>query len=185
MNQPFGSRIVTPSGILMNSQILDFSWPNKSQASVPPNPVLGAHFLFVSMLFWESSVKSTQTVINRLYKWFYIINNVKWIYGLISNCKLFLFLTVHTSYVVFFFFPSLFMNYFFSITQLCLVFSLVSSTTASSPERGRSRSSCPPPSDPRWESVVLTWHSDPPTATARSVASHRFSSFTAFTCYYT
>ncbi|KAM9445979.1 glutathione hydrolase 7 isoform 1-T1 [Clarias gariepinus] len=38
MNQPFGSRIVTPSGILMNSQILDFSWPNKSQASVPPNP---------------------------------------------------------------------------------------------------------------------------------------------------
>ncbi|XP_026800738.2 glutathione hydrolase 7 [Pangasianodon hypophthalmus] len=38
MNQPFGSRIVTPSGILLNSQILDFSWPNKSQSSVPPNP---------------------------------------------------------------------------------------------------------------------------------------------------
>ncbi|KAF4077876.1 hypothetical protein AMELA_G00192920 [Ameiurus melas] len=38
MNQPFGSRIVTPSGILLNSQILDFSWPNKSQSSAPPNP---------------------------------------------------------------------------------------------------------------------------------------------------
>lgn len=38
MNQPFGSRIMTPSGILLNSQILDFSWPNKSQSSVPPNP---------------------------------------------------------------------------------------------------------------------------------------------------
>ncbi|KAF7695829.1 glutathione hydrolase 7 [Silurus meridionalis] len=38
MNQPFGSRIVTPSGILLNSQILDFSWPNKSQNSAPANP---------------------------------------------------------------------------------------------------------------------------------------------------
>ncbi|GAA6089424.1 glutathione hydrolase 7 [Tachysurus ichikawai] len=38
MNQPFGSRIMTPSGILLNSQILDFSWPNKSQRSIPPNP---------------------------------------------------------------------------------------------------------------------------------------------------
>ncbi|XP_066529288.1 glutathione hydrolase 7 isoform X2 [Hoplias malabaricus] len=38
LNQPFGSRIVTPSGILLNSQILDFSWPNKSQDSAPPNP---------------------------------------------------------------------------------------------------------------------------------------------------
>ncbi|KAK3547458.1 hypothetical protein QTP86_021036 [Hemibagrus guttatus] len=38
MNQPFGSRIMTPSGILLNSQILDFSWPNKSQSSIPPNP---------------------------------------------------------------------------------------------------------------------------------------------------
>ncbi|XP_027016488.1 glutathione hydrolase 7 [Tachysurus fulvidraco] len=38
LNQPFGSRIMTPSGILLNSQILDFSWPNKSQSSIPPNP---------------------------------------------------------------------------------------------------------------------------------------------------
>uniref|UniRef100_A0AAY4CI42 Glutathione hydrolase n=1 Tax=Denticeps clupeoides TaxID=299321 RepID=A0AAY4CI42_9TELE len=33
LNQPFGSRIVTASGILLNSQILDFSWPNRSQTS--------------------------------------------------------------------------------------------------------------------------------------------------------
>uniref|UniRef100_A0A4W6F6J2 Glutathione hydrolase n=1 Tax=Lates calcarifer TaxID=8187 RepID=A0A4W6F6J2_LATCA len=37
LNKPFGSRIVTPSGILLNSQILDFSWPNKTQGS-SPNP---------------------------------------------------------------------------------------------------------------------------------------------------
>ncbi|KAF7659910.1 hypothetical protein LDENG_00291150 [Lucifuga dentata] len=37
-NKPFGSGIVTPSGILLNSQILDFSWPNKTQSSTPPNP---------------------------------------------------------------------------------------------------------------------------------------------------
>lgn len=30
LNKPFGSRIVTPSGILLNSQILGFSWPNKT-----------------------------------------------------------------------------------------------------------------------------------------------------------
>ncbi|XP_071398594.1 glutathione hydrolase 7 [Centroberyx affinis] len=38
LNKPFGSGIVTPSGILLNSQILDFSWPNKTQSSSPPNP---------------------------------------------------------------------------------------------------------------------------------------------------
>ncbi|XP_035612356.1 glutathione hydrolase 7 [Oncorhynchus mykiss] len=38
LNRPFGSRIVTPSGILLNSQILDFSWSNKTQTSQPPNP---------------------------------------------------------------------------------------------------------------------------------------------------
>uniref|UniRef100_A0A4W4FUY7 Gamma-glutamyltransferase 7 n=1 Tax=Electrophorus electricus TaxID=8005 RepID=A0A4W4FUY7_ELEEL len=38
LNQPFGSRIVTPSGIVLNSQILDFSWPNKTGTSLPPNP---------------------------------------------------------------------------------------------------------------------------------------------------
>ncbi|CAG6021542.1 unnamed protein product [Menidia menidia] len=37
LNRPFGSGIVTPSGILLNSQILDFSWSNKSLNS-SPNP---------------------------------------------------------------------------------------------------------------------------------------------------
>ncbi|XP_071332532.1 glutathione hydrolase 7 isoform X1 [Trachinotus anak] len=37
LNKPFGSGIVTPTGILLNSQILDFSWPNKTQSS-SPNP---------------------------------------------------------------------------------------------------------------------------------------------------
>uniref|UniRef100_A0A8C5EK98 Glutathione hydrolase n=1 Tax=Gouania willdenowi TaxID=441366 RepID=A0A8C5EK98_GOUWI len=37
LNKPFGSGIVTPSGILLNSQILDFSWPNKS-LHLSPNP---------------------------------------------------------------------------------------------------------------------------------------------------
>ncbi|XP_078111277.1 glutathione hydrolase 7 [Sander vitreus] len=38
LNKPFGSGIVIPSGILLNSQILDFSWPNKTQGS-SPNPL--------------------------------------------------------------------------------------------------------------------------------------------------
>ncbi|XP_056129808.1 glutathione hydrolase 7 [Lampris incognitus] len=38
LNKPFGSGIVTPSGILLNSQILDFSWPNKTRSSSPSNP---------------------------------------------------------------------------------------------------------------------------------------------------
>ncbi|XP_073795783.1 glutathione hydrolase 7 isoform X4 [Danio rerio] len=33
LNRPFGSGIVTSSGILLNSQILDFSWPNKTLSS--------------------------------------------------------------------------------------------------------------------------------------------------------
>ncbi|KAK9953826.1 hypothetical protein ABG768_015948 [Culter alburnus] len=37
LNRPFGSRIVTPSGILLNSQILDFSWPNKTHGSAAFN----------------------------------------------------------------------------------------------------------------------------------------------------
>lgn len=37
LNRPFGSRIVTPSGILLNSQILDFSWPNKTHSSAAFN----------------------------------------------------------------------------------------------------------------------------------------------------
>ncbi|XP_073679750.1 glutathione hydrolase 7 [Garra rufa] len=38
LNRPFGSRIVTPSGILLNSQMLDFSWPNKTHGSAAFNP---------------------------------------------------------------------------------------------------------------------------------------------------
>ncbi|XP_018612093.2 glutathione hydrolase 7 [Scleropages formosus] len=38
LNRPFGSGIVTSSGVLLNSQILDFSWPNKTQGSSQPNP---------------------------------------------------------------------------------------------------------------------------------------------------
>lgn len=38
LNRPFGSYIVTPSGILLNSQILDFSWPNKTHYSADFNP---------------------------------------------------------------------------------------------------------------------------------------------------
>ncbi|RXN02752.1 gamma-glutamyltransferase 7 [Labeo rohita] len=37
LNRPFGSRIVTPSGILLNSQMLDFSWPNKTHGSAAFN----------------------------------------------------------------------------------------------------------------------------------------------------
>ncbi|KAI7794682.1 glutathione hydrolase 7 isoform X1 [Triplophysa rosa] len=39
LNRPFGSYIVTPSGILLNSQILDFSWPNKTHDSAELNPL--------------------------------------------------------------------------------------------------------------------------------------------------
>ncbi|XP_063816314.1 glutathione hydrolase 7 isoform X1 [Pseudophryne corroboree] len=38
LNRPFGSMIMTPSGILLNSQILDFSWSNKSTNISSPNP---------------------------------------------------------------------------------------------------------------------------------------------------
>nr|XP_055044938.1 glutathione hydrolase 7 [Misgurnus anguillicaudatus]XP_055044939.1 glutathione hydrolase 7 [Misgurnus anguillicaudatus] len=38
LNRPFGSYIMTPSGILLNSQILDFSWPNKTHSSAEFNP---------------------------------------------------------------------------------------------------------------------------------------------------
>ncbi len=44
LNKPFGSGIVTPSGILLNSQILDFSWPNKTKNS-SPNPVIKLAFV--------------------------------------------------------------------------------------------------------------------------------------------
>ncbi|XP_040293655.1 glutathione hydrolase 7 [Bufo bufo] len=38
LNRPFGSMIMTPSGILLNSQMLDFSWSNKSTNLSSPNP---------------------------------------------------------------------------------------------------------------------------------------------------
>ncbi|XP_077386822.1 glutathione hydrolase 7-like isoform X2 [Festucalex cinctus] len=34
LSRPFGSRIVTRSGIILNSLILDFSWPNKTQGQL-------------------------------------------------------------------------------------------------------------------------------------------------------
>ncbi|XP_036806542.1 glutathione hydrolase 7 isoform X7 [Oncorhynchus mykiss] len=37
LNRPFGSRILTPSGILLNSQILDFSWPIRTQGLLISN----------------------------------------------------------------------------------------------------------------------------------------------------
>ncbi|XP_045548055.1 glutathione hydrolase 7 isoform X1 [Salmo salar] len=37
LNRPFGSRILTPSGILLNSQILAFSWPIKTQGLLISN----------------------------------------------------------------------------------------------------------------------------------------------------
>ncbi|XP_029469560.1 glutathione hydrolase 7 [Rhinatrema bivittatum] len=35
LNRPFGSGIITPLGVLLNSQMMDFSWPNKTNHSVP------------------------------------------------------------------------------------------------------------------------------------------------------
>ncbi|KAM4691272.1 glutathione hydrolase 7 [Rhinophrynus dorsalis] len=38
LNRPFGSGIMTPSGILLNSQILDFFWTNRSSGRSFPSP---------------------------------------------------------------------------------------------------------------------------------------------------
>ncbi|NXU84411.1 GGT7 hydrolase, partial [Xiphorhynchus elegans] len=38
LNRPFGSGIVTPSGILLNSQMLDFSWQNETMNHSIPRP---------------------------------------------------------------------------------------------------------------------------------------------------
>ncbi|NXS91779.1 GGT7 hydrolase, partial [Jacana jacana] len=38
LNRPFGSGIITPSGILLNSQMLDFSCQNKTMNSSIPRP---------------------------------------------------------------------------------------------------------------------------------------------------
>ncbi|XP_069008781.1 glutathione hydrolase 7-like [Embiotoca jacksoni] len=37
LSRPFGSRIITRSGILLNSLILDFSWPNKTRGQLQSN----------------------------------------------------------------------------------------------------------------------------------------------------
>ncbi|XP_059683237.1 glutathione hydrolase 7 [Gavia stellata] len=38
LNRPFGSGIITPSGVLLNSQMLDFSWQNKTMNHSIPRP---------------------------------------------------------------------------------------------------------------------------------------------------
>lgn len=40
LNHPFGSGIITPSGVLLNSQMLDFSWQNKTMNHSIPRPVM-------------------------------------------------------------------------------------------------------------------------------------------------
>ncbi|XP_046535951.1 glutathione hydrolase 7 isoform X1 [Equus quagga] len=37
LNRPFGSGLITPSGILLNSQMLDFSWPNRTANHSAPS----------------------------------------------------------------------------------------------------------------------------------------------------
>lgn len=43
LNRPFGSGLITPSGILLNSQMLDFSWPNRT-ANHPAPSLVGSCF---------------------------------------------------------------------------------------------------------------------------------------------
>ncbi|XP_073324993.1 glutathione hydrolase 7-like isoform X2 [Pagrus major] len=40
LSRPFGSRMVTRSGVILNSLILDFSWPNKTHGQLFTNQVL-------------------------------------------------------------------------------------------------------------------------------------------------
>ncbi|TNN52517.1 Gamma-glutamyltransferase 7 [Liparis tanakae] len=37
LSTPFGSRIMTGSGVILNSLILDFSWPNKTPGQLVTN----------------------------------------------------------------------------------------------------------------------------------------------------
>lgn len=39
LSRPFGSRLITRSGVLLNSLVLDFSWPNKTRGHFQTNPV--------------------------------------------------------------------------------------------------------------------------------------------------
>ncbi|CAB1314762.1 unnamed protein product, partial [Coregonus sp. 'balchen'] len=59
LNRPFGSRILTPSGISMNCQILDFSWPNKTQGLLRSNLVNVA-----PMWPWDLLMESTASVVS-------------------------------------------------------------------------------------------------------------------------
>lgn len=45
LNRPFGSGLLTPSGILLNSQMLDFSWPNRTANHSAPS-LVGSCFPF-------------------------------------------------------------------------------------------------------------------------------------------
>lgn len=45
LNRPFGSGLLTPSGILLNSQMLDFSWPNRTANHSAPS-LVGLRFPF-------------------------------------------------------------------------------------------------------------------------------------------
>ncbi|AWP03332.1 putative ubiquitin carboxyl-terminal hydrolase CYLD isoform 2 [Scophthalmus maximus] len=38
LSRPFGSRLITRSGVLLNSLVLDFSWPNKTRGHFQTNP---------------------------------------------------------------------------------------------------------------------------------------------------
>ncbi|KAK6321604.1 hypothetical protein J4Q44_G00085800 [Coregonus suidteri] len=59
LNRPFGSRILTPSGIRMNCQILDFSWPNKTQG------LLRANLVNVAPMWpWDLLMESTASVVS-------------------------------------------------------------------------------------------------------------------------
>ncbi|XP_023254819.1 glutathione hydrolase 7-like [Seriola lalandi dorsalis] len=37
LSRPFGSRLITPSGVILNSLMLDFSWPNKTRGQFQTN----------------------------------------------------------------------------------------------------------------------------------------------------
>lgn len=49
LNRPFGSGIITPSGILLNSQMLDFSWQNKTMNHSIPRPVMNNVTIFFEL----------------------------------------------------------------------------------------------------------------------------------------
>lgn len=66
LNRPFGSGIVTPSGLLLNSQILDFSWPNKTE-NFSPNPVSCVFFTLAHVSLYCLSSFSCSAQLPALY----------------------------------------------------------------------------------------------------------------------